>query len=62
MAPLIHPRRRALAHAATIALLVPLCGCASGPDVLRVERRGPDEIAFPGCGEFPSPLKRCTTR
>lgn len=37
-------------------------GCASGPDVLRVERRGPDEIAFPGCGEFPSPLKRCTTR
>lgn len=37
-------------------------GCPGGPDVLRVERRGPDEIAFPDCGEFPSPLKRCLTR
>ncbi|MFZ4406554.1 MAG: hypothetical protein ACOYOH_04395 [Paracraurococcus sp.] len=36
-------------------------GCAGGPSVLRVERRGPDEMAFPGCGEFPSTLKRCVT-
>ncbi len=35
-------------------------GCGN-PDVLRVERRGPDEIVFPDCSEFPSPLKRCTT-
>ena len=27
-----------------------------------VERRGPNEIVFPNCSEFPSPLKRCTTR
>lgn len=38
-------------------------GCAGGnPNVLRVERRGPDEIVFPGCGEFPSALKRCVAR
>src|SRR4051794_26884567 len=36
-------------------------GCDGGPNVLRVERKGPDEIAFPGCAEFPSTLKRCTT-
>jgi hypothetical protein len=35
-------------------------GCEGNPDMLRVERRGPDEIAFPGCNEFPSTLKRCT--
>ena len=35
-------------------------GCAN-PNVLRVERRGPNEIVFPDCAEFPSPLKRCTT-
>lgn len=34
-------------------------GCAD-PNSLRVERRGPDEIVFPDCEEFPSPLKRCT--
>ncbi|MGG5822590.1 hypothetical protein [Falsiroseomonas sp. HW251] len=34
-------------------------GCPAGPNVLRVERRGPDEIVFPDCGEFPAPLKRC---
>jgi hypothetical protein len=34
-------------------------GCAGGPNVLLVERRGPDEIVFPDCAEFPSPLKRC---
>jgi hypothetical protein len=34
-------------------------GCPGGPNVLRVERRGPDEIVFPNCAEFPSPLKRC---
>jgi hypothetical protein len=37
-------------------------GCPAGPNVLRVERRGPDEIVFPGCNEFPSPLKRCVAR
>ena len=36
-------------------------GCPGGPNVLRVERKGPDELAFPGCAEFPSSLKRCTT-
>ena len=34
-------------------------GCEGGMDVLRVERRGPDEIVFPDCREFVSPLKRC---
>lgn len=34
-------------------------GCPAGPNALRVERRGPDEIVFPDCSEFPSPLKRC---
>lgn len=33
--------------------------CSGNPNVLRIERRGPDEIAFPNCAEFPSPLKRC---
>jgi hypothetical protein len=28
---------------------------------LRVERRGENEIVFPNCEEFLSPLKRCTT-
>ena len=36
-------------------------GCNGNPDLLRVTRRGPDEIAFTGCNEFPSPLKRCRT-
>ena len=34
-------------------------GCAGGPNALRVERRGPDEIVFPNCADFPSPLQRC---
>jgi hypothetical protein len=34
-------------------------GCEAGPNVLHVQRRGPDEIAFPNCADFPSPLKRC---
>jgi hypothetical protein len=34
-------------------------GCPGGPNSLRVERRGPDEIVFPNCAEFPSPLRRC---
>jgi hypothetical protein len=34
-------------------------GCGGDPNLLRVERRGPDEITFPGCSEFPSPLRRC---
>ena len=36
-------------------------GCAS-PDELRVQRRGENEIAFPGCADFPNPLVRCHTR
>lgn len=35
-------------------------GCPGGPNQLQVERRGPDEIVFPNCAEFPSPLRRCT--
>jgi hypothetical protein len=35
-------------------------GCPGGPNTLRVERRGPNEIVFPNCAEFPSPLRRCT--
>ncbi|MBK1661215.1 hypothetical protein [Paracraurococcus ruber] len=35
-------------------------GCAGNPNALTVQRKGPDEIAFPGCAEFPSPLKRCS--
>jgi hypothetical protein len=34
-------------------------GCEGGPNVLRIERRGPDEMVFPDCREFISPLKRC---
>jgi hypothetical protein len=34
-------------------------GCPAGPDVLEVRRIGPDEIAFPECRDFPSPLRRC---
>jgi len=36
-------------------------GCDGNPDLLRVIRRGPDEIALPGCSEFPSTLRRCRT-
>ncbi|MBX6373995.1 MAG: hypothetical protein IRZ13_07110 [Acetobacteraceae bacterium] len=36
-------------------------GCSGNPNLLRVERRGPDEIAFTDCAEFPSPLRRCST-
>ncbi len=36
-------------------------GCA-GPDELHVVRRGANEIAFPGCADFPNPLVRCPTR
>jgi hypothetical protein len=35
-------------------------GCAE-PDVLPVQRRGENEIAFPGCTDFPFPLIRCAT-
>ena len=37
-------------------------GCPAGPNALRVERRGPDEIVFPDCADFPSPLRRCVGR
>jgi len=33
-------------------------GCES-PDVLHVQRRGENEIVFPGCPDFPNPLVRC---
>lgn len=33
-------------------------GCDS-PDVLYVQRAGPEEITFPGCADFPNPLVRC---
>jgi len=36
-------------------------GCRN-PDVLPVQRRGDDEIAFPGCTGLPFPLIRCATR
>jgi hypothetical protein len=33
-------------------------GCETA-NVLHVQRRGENEIAFPGCAEFPNPLVRC---
>ncbi len=33
-------------------------GCEN-PDVLHVQRRGENEISFPGCRDFPEPLVRC---
>jgi hypothetical protein len=36
-------------------------GCES-PDVLHVQRRGDNEISFPGCTDFPYPLVRCPGR
>jgi hypothetical protein len=33
-------------------------GCGS-PDLLTIRRRGANEIEFPGCLDFPSPLVRC---
>ena len=36
-------------------------GCES-PDTLHVERRGENEISFPGCADFPDPLVRCPSR
>jgi hypothetical protein len=33
-------------------------GCENA-DVLHVQRRGDNEISFPGCPEFPYPLIRC---
>jgi hypothetical protein len=35
-------------------------GCPN-PDLLPVQRRGENEIAFPGCTAFPYPLIRCAT-
>lgn len=39
----------------------PAFGCPN-PDVLPVQRRGDNEITFPGCSDFPFPLIRCGTR
>jgi hypothetical protein len=36
-------------------------GCDGNPNILRVERRGPDEIVLPGCTDFPATLRRCVT-
>lgn len=36
-------------------------GCET-VDLLHVERRGDNEIAFPGCSDFPNPLVRCPAR
>ena len=36
-------------------------GCEN-PDVLHVQRRGPDEIVFQGCADFPEPLIRCPAK
>jgi hypothetical protein len=36
-------------------------GCES-EDVLHVQRRGDNEIVFPGCREFPNPLVRCPAK
>lgn len=36
-------------------------GCPN-PNVLPVQRRGDNEITFPGCTDFPYPLIRCGTR
>lgn len=36
-------------------------GCED-PDSLHVQRRGENEIVFPGCADFPNPLVRCQTR
>lgn len=36
-------------------------GCAS-PDLLVVQRRGDNEIAFPDCTDFPNQLVRCPAR
>jgi hypothetical protein len=36
-------------------------GCAN-PDTLNVQRRGENEISFPGCSDFPYPLIRCPGR
>lgn len=35
-------------------------GCPD-PNVLPVQRRGENEISFPGCTDFPFPLIRCAT-
>ena len=35
-------------------------GCPN-PNVLPVQRRGDNEITFPGCADFPFPLIRCAT-
>ena len=34
-------------------------GCAGNPNLLRVSRRGADEIVLAGCSDFPFPLRRC---
>lgn len=36
-------------------------GCDGNPDLLRVERIGPDEILFRNCTDFPATLRRCKT-
>jgi hypothetical protein len=45
----------------TVQAPAPGFGCES-PDVLHVQRLGPNEISFPGCADFPNPLVRCPAR
>lgn len=47
--------------APTVGEPIPGFGCESGA-VLHVQRRGENEISFPGCADFPNPLVRCQTR
>lgn len=39
----------------------PTFGCPN-PDMLPIQRRGQNEITFPGCTDFPFPLIRCAQR
>ena len=36
-------------------------GCLD-PNQLTIQRRGENEMSFPGCDDFPNPLVRCPTR
>ncbi|MGA3397765.1 MAG: hypothetical protein ABSC95_00990 [Acetobacteraceae bacterium] len=49
-----------LLSAAAAPTAEPGFGCPD-PNVLPVQRRGENEITFPGCTEFPFPLIRCAT-
>lgn len=52
-APVAQPRMFGNADAPQVGF-----GCATANDLV-VQRRGENEITFPGCAEFPYPLVRC---